>query len=62
LKLREEASEILNWLLDGTRRWKQERLKAPAAILNATDEYRGEMDIIGNFLKEQCVQYYILNL
>ncbi|MDR1252159.1 MAG: DUF5906 domain-containing protein, partial [Treponema sp.] len=42
-KLREEASGILNWLLEGTRRWKQERLKAPPAILNATDEYRGEM-------------------
>jgi putative DNA primase/helicase len=56
LKLREEASGILNWLLEGTRRWKQERLKVPPAILNATDEYRGEMDVIGNFLKECCIQ------
>jgi putative DNA primase/helicase len=46
----------LNWLLEGTARWKRERLKAPPAILNATDEYRGEMDVIGNFLKERCVQ------
>jgi putative DNA primase/helicase len=57
LKLREEASGILNWLLEGAMRWKQERLKIPAAILNATDEYRGEMDVIGNFLKECCVQH-----
>jgi putative DNA primase/helicase len=56
MKLREEASGILNWLLEGTARWKRERLKAPADILNATDEYRGEMDVIGNFLKERCVQ------
>jgi putative DNA primase/helicase len=56
LKLREEASGILNWLLEGTHRWKQEGLKAPPAILNATDEYRGEMDVIGNFLKECCIQ------
>jgi putative DNA primase/helicase len=56
LKLREEASGILNWLLEGTARWKRERLQAPAAILNATDEYRGEMDVTGNFLKECCVQ------
>jgi putative DNA primase/helicase len=56
LKLREEGPGILNWLLEGTRRWKREQLKAPAAILNATDEYRGEMDVIGNFLKECCVQ------
>jgi putative DNA primase/helicase len=55
-KLREEAPGILNWLLAGTMRWRQEGLKAPAAILSATDEYRGEMDVIGNFLKERCIQ------
>jgi len=55
-KLKAEASGILNWLLEGAQRWKREGLKAPAAILNATDEYRGEMDVIGNFLKERCVQ------
>jgi putative DNA primase/helicase len=31
-------------------------LKAPDAIINATDEYRAEMDVIGNFLKERYVQ------
>jgi putative DNA primase/helicase len=56
MKLREEASGILNWLLEGIARWKKEGLKAPAAILNATDEYRGEMDVIGNFMKERTIQ------
>ena len=55
-KLKAEASGILNWLLEGTARWRREGLKAPPAILNATDEYRGEMDVIGNFLKERCIQ------
>jgi putative DNA primase/helicase len=55
-KLREEASGILNWLLAGTERWKKEKLKAPKVVLTATDEYRGEMDVIGNFLKERCIQ------
>jgi putative DNA primase/helicase len=55
-KLKQEASGILNWLLEGTARWRCEGLKVPADILNATDEYRGEMDVIGNFLKERCVQ------
>ena len=55
-KLKAEASGILNWLLEGTVRWRREGLRAPAAILNATDEYRGEMDVIGNFLKERCLQ------
>ena len=53
-KLKAEASGILNWLLEGTARWKKEGLVAPATILNATNEYRGEMDVIGNFLKECC--------
>jgi putative DNA primase/helicase len=56
LKLREEASGILNWLLEGIANWKQERLKTPKAVLFATDEYRGEMDVIGNFIKERCIQ------
>ena len=56
LKLREEASGILNWLLEGAERWKRDGLKAPAIVLNATDEYRGEMDVMGNFLKERCLQ------
>ena len=55
-KLKQEASGILNWLLEGTARWRREGLKAPTAILNATDEYRGEMDVIGNFMKERCIQ------
>jgi putative DNA primase/helicase len=55
-KLRAEAAGILNWLLEGTLRWRQEGLRTPAAILSATDEYRGEMDVIGNFLKERCIQ------
>ena len=54
-KLKAEASGILNWLLEGALRWRREGLKVPAAILNATDEYRGEMDVMGNFLKERCV-------
>jgi hypothetical protein len=37
--------------LEGVERWKRERLNVPMAIINATDEYRGEMDVIGNFLK-----------
>jgi phage/plasmid-associated DNA primase len=49
-------SGILNWLLEGTRLWREGGLQVPAAILNATDEYRSEMDVIGNFLKECCVQ------
>jgi putative DNA primase/helicase len=55
-KLLEEKSGILNWLIEGALRWQKEGLRTPAIIANATDEYRGEMDVIGNFIKERCVQ------
>jgi len=53
-KLIREASGILNWLLEGVANWKQDGLVAPDAVMNATDEYRNEMDVIGNFIKERC--------
>jgi putative DNA primase/helicase len=55
-KLLVEKSGILNWLIEGALRWKREGLNVPAFITNATDEYREEMDVIGNFLRERCVQ------
>jgi putative DNA primase/helicase len=53
-KLKQEASGILNWILEGSKRWTVERLKAPKIVTAATDEYRSEMDIIGIFLSEAC--------
>jgi putative DNA primase/helicase len=55
-KLMAEGPGILNWILEGTIRWQRERLRTPPDITRATDEYRGEMDVIGNFIKERCVQ------
>ena len=51
-KLASEVSGILNWLLEGVFRWRKEGLKAPPVVLAATDEYRCDMDVIGNFVKE----------
>jgi len=61
-KLKQETSGILNWLLEGTQRWRREGLVAPPVILNATDEYRGEMDVIGNFIKERCIKGYDVSI
>jgi putative DNA primase/helicase len=55
-KLKNEASGILNWLLEGTARWRKEGLISPFSVLKATDEYREEMDVIGNFLKDKCIK------
>ena len=43
-------------------KWQREGLRTPAVIINATDEYRGEMDVIGNFIRERCVQKQELSI
>jgi len=55
-KLMQERPGILNWLVEGAKRWCAEGLRTPTIIIRATDEYRSEMDVIGNFLKERCEQ------
>jgi putative DNA primase/helicase len=55
-KLLGEGPGILNWLIEGARRWCEKGLHAPAVIRSATEEYRNEMDVLGNFIKECCVQ------
>jgi putative DNA primase/helicase len=55
-RLMQEGPGILNWLLEGARQWCTGKLQAPAIVVNATDEYRSEMDVIGNFIKECCIQ------
>jgi len=54
-KLIQESPGILNWIIEGAVRWCNEGLNTPNIITAATDEYRGEMDIIGNFIKECCI-------
>ena len=36
--------------------WRKERLPIPDAIRKATDAYRSEMDVIGSWISENCVQ------
>ena len=55
-KLMQEAPGIFNWLVEGALRWRQEGLRTPVIISSATDEYREEMDVIGNFIRERCVK------
>jgi putative DNA primase/helicase len=61
-KLMLEGPGILNWLIEGAKRWCREGLKTPNIIINATDEYRAEMDVIGNFLKERCDQQLVVSI
>jgi putative DNA primase/helicase len=54
-KLRDERPGILNWLLEGWRRYLDHGLTPPAAVEAATAEYRGQQDVVGRFLAEECV-------
>jgi putative DNA primase/helicase len=55
-KLLEEAPGILNWLIEGAKVWCEFGLIEPECISSATEEYRDEMDVIGSFIKENCMQ------
>jgi putative DNA primase/helicase len=53
-KLKEEADGILAWAVQGCRVWQQQGLGVPEEVKAATDSYREEMDILGEFLKDRC--------
>lgn len=54
-KLHDEAAGILAWAVRGCLEWQRDGLTTPAAVLEATEEYRGEMDVLGAFLSDCCV-------
>ncbi|GAB0170523.1 phage/plasmid primase, P4 family [Lysinibacillus sp. CTST325] len=53
-KLSLEMSGILNWALEGCMKWQQSGLKEPKVVVDATGNYKEEMDILGPFLDERC--------
>lgn len=50
----EELPGILNWALEGLRSWLDDGLQPPPVVREATEEYRSDMDILGQFLEECC--------
>ena len=55
-KLADEMPGILNWALAGCLTWQREGLRTPRCVSQATEEYRSEEDIIGQFLGECIVE------
>ena len=53
-KLRKELPAILKWAVDGYALYKTEGLRMPAAVKNAVEDYRREMDVISAFLSACC--------
>lgn len=55
-KLRAELPGILRWAIEGCLAWQQNGLGTPPAVREATETYREEMDDVGAFLNERCLQ------
>ena len=53
-KLKEEPAGILAWAVQGCLAWQRQGLGAPDEVKEATDSYREEMDLLGEFLKDRC--------
>jgi len=53
-KLLAEAPGILNWCLQGCVGWQLHGLVEPNEVKVATDAYKSEQDILGDFLDECC--------
>lgn len=54
-KLLAELPGILNWTLDGLRAWHNIGLKPPDEVRQATEEYRKESDLVGQWIEERCI-------
>ncbi len=50
-----ELDHVLAWLVAGYAAWKADGLDEPAAVTEATSEYRGESDALARFLDERCL-------
>ena len=56
-KLRAEFPHILAWLVAGCLEWQRRGLQdTPRAIASATDDYRAECDLLGQWLDERCTR------
>lgn len=53
-KLQAEAPGILAWVVRGCLEWQEVGLLEPEAVVEATKDYRTEMDYLGDFLEECC--------
>jgi putative DNA primase/helicase len=54
VKLKEEVSGILNWMVEGCLLWQKEGLKDANSVSRSNQDYRSEMDISLPFLTECC--------
>ena len=54
-KLRKELPGILRWAVEGCLLWQEHGLQTPDEVKAATEAYRTEQDILGDFIADCCV-------
>lgn len=54
--LLQERAGIFNWIFTGYKKWKEEKLKTPEKIKEATEEYKDQMDVLIEFIDECCIE------
>lgn len=54
-KLKNEADGILRWAVEGCLMWQRDGLNPPDIVRAATEEYRQEMDVLGEFIEDRCI-------
>lgn len=52
----ENISGIFNWFIEGLKLMQTEGLQQPKAVLEATNQYREDSDIIGQFIRERLIK------
>jgi putative DNA primase/helicase len=55
-KLKAELSGILAWMIEGCMEWQKVGLKAPAAVVNATNNYIAGEDAFAAWLADCCIE------
>jgi putative DNA primase/helicase len=55
-RLMPELAGILNWAIAGVAAYLEGGLNPPAIVRAATDDYRQDMDVVGQWLEERCVR------
>jgi putative DNA primase/helicase len=54
-KLKKEYPAILRWAVEGCMQWQKQGLNPPKSVLAATDEYKKDQDMFGDFISTCCV-------
>jgi putative DNA primase/helicase len=53
-KLAAEAPGILRWCVEGCLAWRRDGLAVPAAVVDATNQYRDDENALARFVNEFC--------